>query len=249
MNHIFHVHTWRCKHASDEPDEQYIKTALSLSADRITFTDHTPFPGNNFRNRMELSQLSEYIDSLKTLRTKYEAQIDVQIGLEVEFLPSMLEFYRQLKCENDLDLLIIGQHFYEHSDGKYSFDDEKGFNKLHEFSGCGNAIIQGIKTGLFNVVAHPDRIFRRCKEWTSEMTEVSENIIRTAAENNVTLERNLSSYEKFVTKTQTSYWKNEFWNLVEEFNTGSESPVKIIEGFDTHSSEEMISRCKYSDTF
>ena len=65
MNPIFHVHTWRCKHASDETDEQYIKTALSLGANKITFTDHTPFPGDTFKNRMELSQLSEYVQSLK----------------------------------------------------------------------------------------------------------------------------------------------------------------------------------------
>ncbi len=246
MNHIFHVHTWRCKHASDETDEQYIKSALSLGASKITFTDHTPFPENTFRNRMELSQLSEYIDSLKILRAKYQGKIDVKIGLEVEFLPSMLEFYQQLKNNYELDLLIIGQHFYEHTDGRYSFDDEKEFNTANEFSGCGNAIIQGIKTGLFSVVAHPDRIFRRCKEWTPEMTEVAENIIRTAAENNIILERNLSSYEKYVTKTRTAYWKNEFWDLVEKFNNRNDTPVKIIEGLDAHSSEEMISRFKYN---
>lgn len=249
MKHIFHVHTWRCKHASDETDEQYIKTALSLGTSKITFTDHSPFPGDTFGNRMELSQLSEYIDSLKVLRNKYKSQIDVQIGLEVEFLPSMLDFYHQLKNNYDLDLLVIGQHFYEHTDGKFSFADEKEFNKLNEFSGCGNAIIQGIKTGLFSVVAHPDRIFRRCIEWTPEMTEVAENIIRTAAENNIILERNLSSYEKYVTKTRTAYWKNEFWGLVEKFNYKNETPVKIIEGLDAHSSEEMISRFKYTDAY
>lgn len=63
MNHIFHVHTWRCKHTSDETDEQYIKTVLSLGASKITFTDHTPFPDTYFDNRMELSQLSyKYIE-------------------------------------------------------------------------------------------------------------------------------------------------------------------------------------------
>lgn len=247
MKHFFHIHTWRCKHACDESDEQYIKTALSLGANKITFTDHTPFPGDTFGNRMELSQLSEYIESLKNLHTKYEDQIDVQIGLEVEFLPSKLDFYKQLKGDYDLDILIIGQHFYEHADGKFSFADEKEFNAANEFSGCGNAIIQGIKTGLFSVVAHPDRIFRRCKEWTPEMTEVAVNIIRTAAENNIILECNLSSYEKYVTKTRTSHWKNEFWDLVEKFNYENETPVKIIEGFDAHSSEEMISRFKYID--
>ena len=72
--HIFHVHTHRCKHAGNDTDEQYIQTALSLGADKITFTDHTPFPGDSFRNRMELSQLTEYIDSLKMLQKKYENQ-------------------------------------------------------------------------------------------------------------------------------------------------------------------------------
>lgn len=113
--HIFHVHTYRCKHAGNDTDEQYIQTALSLGADKITFTDHTPFPGEFFDNRMELSQLSEYIESLKMLQEKYENQIEVKIGLECEFLPSMMDFYNELKEKTDLNLLIIGQHFYEHS--------------------------------------------------------------------------------------------------------------------------------------
>lgn len=243
--HIFHVHTYRCKHAEDEKDEQYIKTALTLGADKITFTDHTPFPGDSFPNRMELSQLTEYIDSLKMLQKKYENQIEVKIGLECEFLPSMMDFYNELKEKADLNLLIIGQHFYEHSACKYSFEDEKEFNKANEFSGCGNAIIQGMKTGLFSVVAHPDRIYRRCNLWTSEMTEVAGKIIKTAADTNTILERNLSSYEKFITKTRPSFWKNEFWDLVENYNKTAINKVGIIEGLDAHSSEEMISRFKY----
>lgn len=243
--HIFHVHTYRCKHAENDTDEQYIQTALSLGADKITFTDHTPFPGDSFRNRMELSQLTEYIDSLKMLQKKYENQIEVKIGLECEFLPSMMGFYNELKEKTDLNLLIIGQHFYEHSSLKYSFDDEKEFNMAHEFIGCGNAIVQGMKTGLFSVVAHPDRIYRRCKQWTSEMVEVAEKIIKTAVETNTILERNLSSYENFVTKTRLSFWKNEFWDLVEDYNKTAVNKVKIIEGLDAHSSEEMISRFKY----
>ena len=54
MKHIFHVHTFRCKHGSDENDEAYIRTALSLGAEKITFTDHCPFPGNPFKNRMDM---------------------------------------------------------------------------------------------------------------------------------------------------------------------------------------------------
>ena len=50
MKHIFHVHTFRCKHGSDESDEDYIRTALSLGAEKITFTDHCTYPRNPFKN-------------------------------------------------------------------------------------------------------------------------------------------------------------------------------------------------------
>lgn len=80
MRVLFHVHTYRCKHASDETDELYIKRAIELGASKITFTDHAPFPGNPFGNRMGLEELTEYVDTLSELRKRYEGIIDVGIG-------------------------------------------------------------------------------------------------------------------------------------------------------------------------
>ena len=54
---IFHVHSYRCKHASQEKEEEYIKKAIKLGATQIAFTDHAPFPGNPFRNRMSIKEL------------------------------------------------------------------------------------------------------------------------------------------------------------------------------------------------
>ena len=65
MQHVFHVHTARCKHGSDESDEAFVKTAVAFGASKITFTDHSPFPGDSFKNRMDMRQLPEYIESLK----------------------------------------------------------------------------------------------------------------------------------------------------------------------------------------
>lgn len=61
-----------------------------------------------------------------------------------------------------IDILIIGQHFYEHEPEKYSFFDE---DKSEEYIGLCNAIIQGIETGLFEVAEHLDRVFWRRKEF------------------------------------------------------------------------------------
>lgn len=52
-NYIFHVHTRRCKHASDDNNEKYIQRALQLGANKIVYTDHVPFPGDPFTNRMD----------------------------------------------------------------------------------------------------------------------------------------------------------------------------------------------------
>ena len=68
---IFHVHTYRCRHAANVADEMYILKAIDLGAVSITFTDHAPFPGNPFGNRMDIQQLSEYLDSLVTIHSRF----------------------------------------------------------------------------------------------------------------------------------------------------------------------------------
>ena len=93
---IFHVHTWRCGHAGEEREEEYIKAAIRLGAKQITFTDHAPFPGNLFRGRMKMEELPEYEDTLWELRAKYQGKIQVRIGLEAEYLPGFQSYYEKL---------------------------------------------------------------------------------------------------------------------------------------------------------
>ena len=61
---IFHVHTFRCGHAEDISDKKYIEKAIELGATGIWFTDHAPFPGDPFGNRMKYSELEEYVSTL-----------------------------------------------------------------------------------------------------------------------------------------------------------------------------------------
>ena len=219
---IFHVHTWRCKHASDEPDDRYIKHAIVLGAKRIVFTDHCPFPDNPFRSRMDMEQLPEYISTLSQLKEEYASVIDIQIGLEAEYLPSFHKYYEELKNTKGLDLLVLGQHMYEHEDGSWSFSDKDMSN---EYIGLCDAIIEGIKTGYFDVVAHPDRSFRRCKEWTMDMERLSGEMIREAMLNNVLLEKNYSSM-----RNEKYYW-SQFWT--------QEASANSLYGYDAHSVDEM----------
>lgn len=221
-NEIFHVHTKRCKHASMDEDFQYVESAINLGADRIVFTDHAPFPGNPFRNRMDMEELSDYISSMKALKKEYSGQMEVLYGLEIEYLPSFQDYYRELYDSKEFDLLMLSQHFYENEDGSFSFLNE---DKSEEFKGLRTATVQGIETGLFDVVAHPDRIFRRCKCWNAELMGASYDIINAALKHPIFLEKNFSSQIR----------KNQFWP---PFWVRAERNL-ILEGYDVHSVEEM----------
>lgn len=221
-NEIFHVHTKRCKHAGDDEDYKYVESAINLQADRIVFTDHAPFPGDPFRNRMEMEELADYIDSMKALRKEYGGQIEVLFGLEIEYLPKFQTYYRELYDAKNFDLLMLGQHFYENEDGSYSFQNE---DKSEEFKGLSAATVQGIETELFDVVAHPDRIFRRCKEWNTAMMGASYDIINAAAKHQVLLEKNFTSRRR----------KNQYWPPFWVRAAGK----PMLTGYDAHSVEEM----------
>ena len=228
MNHIFHIHTFRCKHASDEADERYVLKAIELGANKITFTDHCPFPQNPFGNRMDIEQLDEYLSSLWGLKEKYKSRIEIEVGLEIEYLPSFDGFYRELRANPKIQFMLLGQHFFEHENGEMSFMDE-GEAKKNEAAGCMDAMTKALDTGLFDAIAHPDRCFRRRKSWTPDMESLSLSLIKKAVRKSVPLEVNMSSCKHRHSKY---FWK-EFWTLAEK------EGAKTIVGLDAHSTEEM----------
>lgn len=227
-NELFHIHTYRCGHAEMVGDEAYIKKALELGKTGIWFTDHAPFPGDPFGNRMPYAELEEYLQTLSELKEKYTGTIDVRIGLETEYFPSFdkMGYYSQLKDDPRIDMLLLGQHMAEDKDGAYTFAWDARKKNREEYAALGEAIVRGIKSGYFGIVAHPDRIFRRKKAWDEGMQKVAEEIIRTAYVRIVPLEVNLVSLG-----ARRQFWL-EFWDLVP-------GDMPYVLGLDAHSLEDV----------
>ena len=224
----FHIHTYRCKHAGDFADEEYIERAIELGYEQIVFTDHAPFPGDVFGHRMSITSLEEYISTLRSLADTYKKDIEILAGLEVEYIPSFHKYIYELYSNEALDILILGQHMSEIDTGRYSFSLSEQELK-NEYVMLGEAMIQGTETGMFDVIAHPDRIFRRCREWTVDMRNMAERIIDAAKRKDTALELNLSSKEK-----DRQYWE-QFWDVVKALNYNN-----IVIGLDAHSPQEII---------
>lgn len=221
----FHVHTWRCRHGSDENELDYIEKAIELGAKRIFFTDHCPFPGNPFRCRMTMEELSDYVATLKELQERYKGKMDIVIGLEAEYLPTFDAYYAYLKNECGVEFLLLGQHFSLLPDGTYSFQSQ---DRSNEASALALGIIAGMRTGYFDAVAHPDQIFRRVKVWSATEERIATAIKECTAVNGVVLEQNIGNMTE--NKKRRSYLP-EFWKDLKGSRT--------IYGLDAHSVQEL----------
>lgn len=223
---IFHVHTYRCQHASNEREIDYIKTAIELGANKIVFTDHAPFPNNTFNYRMDMNELGDYVKTLSDLKRRYGELIDIKIGLEIEFIPKYLDYYSVLKNERAIDILLLGQHFSQMADGRYTFELK---DKSQEALYLVDSIVAGMETGFFDVVAHPDQIFRRTKKGDFDIEELSRTIKISAMQTGTILEKNISN---MFDKKRKNLYREKFW-------TDLPIGLETIYGVDAHSIEEM----------
>ncbi len=227
QNSIFHVHTYRCGHMRDKKREwEYVEKAIEVGAREIWFTDHAPFPGDVFNDRMLMEELPDYVSTLRALKEQYKDRIEIKIGLEIEYLPKFHNYYEELRDSGAFDIFLLGQHFALLEDGTYTFDN---MDKSGEAKALADAMIAGMESGFFQVVAHPDQIFRRQDGWDKEREQMSNDIKACAVRTDMILEKNISN---MIGKKKKRAYRAEFWNNLPE-------EIEIIYGLDAHSVVEL----------
>jgi histidinol-phosphatase (PHP family) len=148
----YHTHTARCNHA-DGTDREYVEAAIQAGIKTLGFSDHAPylFPNTDYYSafRMRTDQLFEYADSVLALQKEYEKDIRILLGFELEYYPAFYEAEKRFLSQVQPDYCIMGQHFAGNEiDSKY-IDAET-------FSAYITQILEGLKTGDFLYLAHPE---------------------------------------------------------------------------------------------
>lgn len=117
-----HIHSPYCPHGSPDSFEQYIEKAIANHFTAITFTEHAPLPAGfvdptpDQDSGMKRELLMNYIEDLQRLKEKYQQQIDIRIGLEVDFIIGFEQQTAALLNEVGpyLDDAILSVHFLQH---------------------------------------------------------------------------------------------------------------------------------------
>lgn len=152
-----HTHTFRCGHAAEDSDREYVESAIAAGFKVLGFSDHAPGPLENGRCQghcIKPEMHLDYVESILSLKEEYAGQIDIKLGYEMEYYPKFFDGFMKTMTKYPVDYLILGQHFTNnHDDGIHAY---RTTDDRDVFAGFIDQEIEAMETGVFTYVAHPD---------------------------------------------------------------------------------------------
>ncbi|MCC8072802.1 MAG: histidinol-phosphatase [Clostridiales bacterium] len=232
----YHTHTVRCRHAYGQ-DRDYVRSAIKAGFEEIGFSDHAPmlFPENYTSSfRMLASEASDYVKSVNALKEEFKDEISIKLGYEIEYYPALFDKTEAFLAQLGYDYLVLGQHYTDNEFEPYAhYSGAKTDNVIH-LNKYINQVIEGLNTGKFSYVAHPDLInFTGDSDiYEEKMTYMCNEIKRLG----YPLEFNMLGFVQ-----HRNYPNKDFWRIVGKVQN------QVIIGFDAHSPDVLKNKHIYLD--
>ncbi len=227
LKYCYHSHTKRCGHASGE-DEEYVVKAIELGIKRLGFSDHIFLPSGYSQPgiRGDFEQLENYLESAHFLKEKYKNSVDLLVGFEAEYYPEMVDYYKWLLKEK-VDYLILGQHCHL-KDGALTWYFHKD-SPTTDVIPYVNDVIDGLKSGLFKYLAHPDLFMHTYDGFDDVLERESRRLLKACEDLQIPIELNLCGMRRrYYDEVNHSYPNRNFFSLVKDYN------IKVVMGIDAH---------------
>ena len=217
----YHTHTPRCKHAVGT-EREYIERAIDCGFKILGFSDHTPqpYPKDYVSTiRMDMDEIEDYTSTLVALREEYKDKIKILIGYEVEYTHKYFDKLLTELRKFPLDYLIQGQHFApDEVEGVYMGFKSGDETRLKQYV---DLTVEGMRTGLFSYLAHPDLVNFTGDDATYKKHMV--RIVETALECDIPLEVNMLGFVE-----KRNYPCDRFFSMAAQMG------AKFVIGCDAH---------------
>ena len=223
----YHTHTPRCRHAQGQ-EREYMENAGERGLKLCGFSDHTPqwFPGGYYSTmRMFPHQLEGYCQTVRELQKEYAGRLEIPLGVEVENYPDIFSELLLRLRDAGIEYMLLGQHWIGNEEGEpYSGRATEDVRQLERY--C-NQVIDGMYTGLFTYVAHPDLLYfvGSPQVYQAQMRRLCKAAVAT----DTPLEINLLGI-----LTNRHYPRETFWQIA------AEEGCKTVLGIDAHSPQELL---------
>ncbi len=157
-----HVHT----SFSDDGEgtiEEFCERALELGIRELGFAEHVDLcPADPHYNFLDYGS---YHDAVHAAREKYKGRLSIRLGLEITYLPSIAGEIRSWLEGKDFDYLIGAIHLLDDGQACVSEEDTaheyfKSRDPVEAYENYFDHVLELVKSGLFDVLAHLDIINR-----------------------------------------------------------------------------------------
>ena len=228
-----HSHTSRCGHAYGT-DEEYVLAAIKAGFRELGFTDHVMLPRISQPGmRGEFFLLDDYVRSVLALKEKYKDIIAIYLGFEAEWLGERYEeYYRSLFKKHHFDYLIMGQHCFNDRGHMTWYANLGPVKGPQDYA---NDLLEGMESGLFTYVAHPDIYVHWCGAWNQLASDIAHRIAFASKRLDIPLEINCGYRSKIHEISDPDcliYPCHRFWDIVAQYGC----PVVI--GIDAHDPDD-----------
>lgn len=184
----YHTHTRWCRHGSGEIEE-YILEGIAKGLEVLAITEHVPLVGDPDPRRLRCAEFEAFNAELDRMIAKYAGQIDVLKGFECEYYPHELARYRRFRKEYGYQILLLGHH----TNCANTLDNFL-LTEPRQLRLYADEVCEGLETGLFDILAHPDVIAAGYQRYDTALCEAMKQIFATCERLDIPVEINANGH-------------------------------------------------------
>lgn len=235
----YHSHTPFCDGRSTI--EEFISTAILWRFSSYGVSPHSPLPIKSSCN-MRADRVCEYIEEMNKLKKKYEGQIEIYTGMEIDFLGdewnASIPYFRDM----DLDYRIASVHFIPNQKGEF-FDIDGSSSKFKAIIDSHyegdiryvvekyfESMINMINCGGYDFIGHADKISMNASAYKNGITsskwycDIINDYFNFIANKHVIVEINTKAFES----------KGFLFPNAQHFNLLKELNIPVVVNSDAH---------------
>ena len=240
----YHSHCSFCDGRA--PLEEFVKEAISQGFYSYGVSSHAPLPFPT-RWTMEWEQMEAYLDEFKNLRSKYADEIELYVGLEIDYLneesnPSVARF-----TELSLDYRIGSVHLLYDAAGEGGDIDcspavfkervDRHFNGdvLRVVRMYFDRLFRMVELGGFDILGHADKMHYNASCYHPGLLDepwyeaLMKDYFSLVASRGYLVEINTKAYDSL----GTFYPNSRYWELMKEYQ------IKVLVNSDAHYPERI----------
>lgn len=240
----YHSHCSFCDGRA--PFEEFVKEAISQGFYSYGVSSHAPLPFPT-QWTMEWEQMEAYLDEFKNLRSKYADEIELYVGLEIDYLneesnPSVARF-----TELPLDYRIGSVHLLYDAAGEVVDIDcspavfkervDRHFNGdvLRVVRMYFDRLFRMVELGGFDILGHADKMHYNASCYHPGLLDepwyeaLMKDYFSLVASRGYLVEINTKAYDSL----GTFYPNSRYWELMKEYQ------IKVLVNSDAHYPERI----------